>query len=204
MSEAQVEEMDLDEDPTFTYSKLLLLADDRTVPQEMGDDIVPEDVPLVPEVNDSNKALSYKAYCLENIKQFIHLMLGEGSSAAKHAKYCFIPHSTAYEILKQWNESGGTVIPVCCVKRPSKSNGTPKTNNAKLTQKHTQFLISLVDQNPCITVNMAREQFCNMFQGLRISESSLRKHMKEKISLPLKNSSICAVHRDATRTIELR
>jgi hypothetical protein len=77
ISEAQVEEMaeeiDLDEDLAFTYGKLLLLADDRTVPQEMEDDIVPEDVPLVPEDNDSNKALSYKAYGLENIKQFIHL-----------------------------------------------------------------------------------------------------------------------------------
>jgi hypothetical protein len=162
------------------------LADDRTVPQEMEDDIVLEDVPLVPEDNDSNKALSYKAYGLENIKQFIHLMQEEGDSVAKHAKACFTPRSTAYEILKQWNESDGTVIPVGCMKRPSKKYGTSKTNNAKLTQKHTQFLISLVDQNPCITVNMAREQLCNMVQSLSISESGLRKHMTEKIRLSLK------------------
>jgi hypothetical protein len=42
MSETQVEEM--------------------VVLQEMENDIVPKDVPLVPENNDSNKALSYKAY----------------------------------------------------------------------------------------------------------------------------------------------
>ncbi|PHZ07719.1 uncharacterized protein RHIMIDRAFT_295708 [Rhizopus microsporus ATCC 52813] len=141
MSETQVEEMveemDLDEDPTFRYGKLLLLDGDRIVPQEMEVDIVPEDIPLMPEVDDSNKALSYKAYCLENIKKLIHLMQEKGSSATNHAKACFIPHSTAYEILKQWNKSDGTVIPVGCVKRHSKNNGTPKTNNAKLTQQHT-------------------------------------------------------------------
>ncbi|CEG78602.1 hypothetical protein RMATCC62417_13181 [Rhizopus microsporus] len=110
--EEMIEEMDLDKDPAFTYGKLLLLADDRTVPQEMEDDVVPEDVPPVPENNDSNKALSYKAYGLENIKQFIQLMQEKGGSVAKHAKACFIPRSTAYEILKQWNESDRTVIPV--------------------------------------------------------------------------------------------
>ncbi|ORE04351.1 hypothetical protein BCV72DRAFT_184256, partial [Rhizopus microsporus var. microsporus] len=51
---------------------------------------------------------------------------------------------------------------------------------------------------------MAREQLCNMFQGLSISESSLRKHMKEKIRLSLKNSSIYTMDRDVTRAIELR
>ncbi|CEG76835.1 hypothetical protein RMATCC62417_11676 [Rhizopus microsporus] len=107
MSEIQVEEtveeMDLDEDSAFTYGKLLLLADDTTVSPEMEDDIVPEGVPLVPEDNDSKKAFSYKAYGLENIKQFIHLMQEESGSVAKHAKACFIPRSTVYEILKRWN-----------------------------------------------------------------------------------------------------
>ncbi|CEI87640.1 hypothetical protein RMCBS344292_02050 [Rhizopus microsporus] len=184
-----VGEMYLDKDSAFTYGKLLLLADDRTVLQEMEDNIVYEDVPLVPEDNDSNKALSYKAYGLENIKRFIHLIQEEDGSIAEHAKACFIPHSTTYEILKQWNESGGTVISVGCMKRPFNNNGTLRTNDSKLTQKHTQFLISLVDQNPCITVNTAREQLCNMFQSLSISESGLRKPMKEKIRLFLKIKS---------------
>jgi hypothetical protein len=99
-----------DEDLAFTYGKLLLLADDRTVPQEMEDDIVPEDVPIVPENNDSNKVPSYKAYRLDNIKQFIHLMQEEGGYVAKYAKACFIPRSTAYEILKQWNENDGLLF----------------------------------------------------------------------------------------------
>lgn len=51
--------------------------------QEMEDDIAPEDVLLVPEDNDSNKALSYKSYGLENIKKFIHLMQEEDGSVAK-------------------------------------------------------------------------------------------------------------------------
>ncbi|PHZ12081.1 uncharacterized protein RHIMIDRAFT_237897 [Rhizopus microsporus ATCC 52813] len=175
MSEIQVEEMDLDEDHAFTYDKLMSLTDDTVAFPEMEDDVVPQNVPLASE--DSDK----------------------GGSVAKHVKACFIPRSTVYEILRQWNESDGTAIPVGCMKRPSKNNRTPKTNNTKLTQKHTQFLIGLVDQNSCITVNMAREQLCNMFQGLIISESGLRKHMKEKIRLSLKNSSIYTMDRNATR-----
>ncbi|ORE06296.1 hypothetical protein BCV72DRAFT_126334 [Rhizopus microsporus var. microsporus] len=87
MSETQAEEMgeemDLDEDPAFTHGKLLLLAEDKTMPQEMEYDIVPEDVPLVPEDNDSNMTLYYKAYGFEDIKQFIHFMQEEGGSVSK-------------------------------------------------------------------------------------------------------------------------
>lgn len=65
------------------------------------------------------------------------------------------------------------------------------------------FLTDLIDKNPCITVNMATEELCQMLQGLRISESVLRKHMKEKVRLALKSSSIYPMDKDATRIIGL-
>ncbi|CEI87521.1 hypothetical protein G6F70_006154 [Rhizopus microsporus] len=81
MSETQVEER-ADEDPAFTFNKLLFLANDRTMPQEMKYNVVSEDVPPVPEDNDINKTFSYKSYDLENIKKSIHLMQEEGGSVA--------------------------------------------------------------------------------------------------------------------------
>jgi hypothetical protein len=40
--EVVIDEMDVDEDPAFTYGKLVLLADYGTVPQEAEDSVVPE------------------------------------------------------------------------------------------------------------------------------------------------------------------
>ncbi|KAG0926243.1 hypothetical protein G6F29_013090 [Rhizopus arrhizus] len=40
--EEVVHEIDIDEDPTFTYGKLVLLADDRTMPQKADEDVVSE------------------------------------------------------------------------------------------------------------------------------------------------------------------
>lgn len=212
-----VEEMDIDEDPAFTYSKLLLLADDQTAPRKVVEDAAidennEQDVNAQKETSlfdsehkDSTNFLPYKAYGPENIRRFIELVQEEGGSIAKHAKACLIPRSTAYEILKQWNESDGTVIPLGCIKRPSKVNKfVPKANNIKIKEEHTRFLIGLVDSNPCVTVSMAKEELCKLFEDLQISESGLHKHMTEKIRLSLKNSSLCTMDRDTNRTIGLR
>ncbi|KAI8094820.1 uncharacterized protein B0P05DRAFT_461771, partial [Gilbertella persicaria] len=144
-------------------------------------------------------------YGPENIRRFIELVQEEGGSIVKHAKTCLIPRSTAYETLKQWNESDGTVIPVGCIKRPSKVNKfVPKANNIKIKEEHTRFLSCLVDSNPCVTVSMAKEELCKLFEDLQISESGLRKHMTEKIRLSLKNSSLYTMNRDTNRTMGLR
>ncbi|KAG0739549.1 hypothetical protein G6F16_011575 [Rhizopus arrhizus] len=128
----------------------------------------------------------------------------EGGSVAKHAKTCFIPRSTAYEILKQWNNGDGTVIPKDCEKRTSKINGAVRANNVKLKQEHTDFLVELVDKNPYVTVDIAREELCRLFSDLEISASGLSKHMKEKVRLSLKTPHTYTMERDAPRTIKLR
>lgn len=116
-----------------------------------------------------------------------------------------ISRSAAYEILKQWNESDGTVIPVGCIKRPLKVNKfVPKANNIKIKEQPTRFLIGLIDSNPCVTVSMTKEELCKLYEDLQISESGLRKHMTEKIRLSLKNSSLYTIDRDTHRKIGLR
>lgn len=150
--------MDIDEDPAFTYGKLLLLADDQTVPRKVVEDAAigennEQDVNAQKETSvfdsehkDSTKFLPYKAYGPENIKRFIQLVQEEGGSIAKHAKACLIPRYAAYEIFKQCNESDRTTTPIDCIKKPSKINGTVKTDNCKITQEHTDFLVDLVEK----------------------------------------------------------
>jgi hypothetical protein len=131
--EEVVDEIDLDEDPAFTYGKLVLLADDRTMPQKAEDgDVGPEmqgkfkpenetdEGSFVVAYDNNNHQLAYEAYRPESIKKFIRLLQEESGSVAKHAKSCFIPRSTAYGTLKQWNEGDETVIPPGWIKKPPK------------------------------------------------------------------------------------
>ncbi|KAI8989570.1 hypothetical protein BDB01DRAFT_718743, partial [Pilobolus umbonatus] len=66
-----------------------------------------QDTARVEKPPAEGKHLSYKAYKPEHIQQFIELIQEQGGSVAKHAKACSIPRSTAYDILAQWNKSGG-------------------------------------------------------------------------------------------------
>ncbi|KAG2211932.1 hypothetical protein INT47_004619 [Mucor saturninus] len=111
---------------------------------------------------------------------------------AKTNRNCGIP----YELKKVWNDSDGSVYPKGCVKRESKKN----PDNTKLEDKHTFFLIELIDKNPCITVMEAKEDLCSKFSDL----SGVGKHMKGKCELLLKESKLYTLTRDAPRTLKLR
>lgn len=134
-----IDEMDVDEDPVTTFDKLILLADDLIVPQKISvkDDMEQESVSEATENDiisrDTPQTTGYKAYEPDNIRMFLQLMQEEGPSVIKHARTCFIPRSTAYEILKQWNESDWTAVPISCVKKPSKIGGAKRANNCKIT-----------------------------------------------------------------------
>lgn len=139
-----IDEMDVDEDPVTTFDKLILLADDLIVPQKISvkDDMEQESVSEATENDkkendiisrDTPQTTGYKAYEPDNIRMFLQLMQEEGPSVIKHTRTCFIPRSTAYEILKQWNESDWTAVPISCVKKPSKIGGAKRANNCKIT-----------------------------------------------------------------------
>ncbi|CEP10225.1 hypothetical protein [Parasitella parasitica] len=201
--EQLIEHMDIDEDSAFTYGRLQMLANDTTVLQapkdietyaatethEIDESIVPE------SENGSDPEIENKID--EGPLHF------EGNTKSKQQVYKAYG-STAYEILKQWNNGDGTVIPKGCEKRTSKINGAVRANNVKLKQEHTDFLVELVDKNPCVTVDIAREELCRLFSDLETSASGLSKHMKEKVRLSLKTPHTYTMERDAPRTIKLR
>ncbi|CEG78660.1 hypothetical protein RMATCC62417_13236 [Rhizopus microsporus] len=62
-------------------------------------------------------------------------------------------------------------IPRSCVKRESKKNLDKLKGNTKLEDKHTFFLMELIDKNPCITVMEAKEDLCSKFSDLSITAS---------------------------------
>lgn len=90
-------------------------------------------------------------------KSYLSTYAERGWCCCKSCKTLFIPRYAAYEMLKQWNESDETVITIDCRRKPSKINRAIKTNNCKITQEHTDFLVDLVEKNP-VTVSLAREE----------------------------------------------
>lgn len=48
---------------------------------------------------------------------------------------------------------------------------------SKLKKVHTAFLIQLVDDNACVTLQQAQHDLYNMFEGLTILISELQKYM---------------------------
>lgn len=155
------------------------------------------------DVTEEMKAVSlypshrYKKYTQDQIERFIRFKQEEGLSVPKAAALCGIPRSTAYELINEFNNSSGTVLPGS---NPRKTNNKPK----KLLPDHSAFLIELFDKNPSTVLEEARVKLCEAFPGLEISIPGLYKHIREKCALTLKQATKYTAERDAPRTIKLR
>ncbi|KAG1130319.1 hypothetical protein G6F37_013531 [Rhizopus arrhizus] len=132
----------------------------------------------------------YKKYTQDQIEWFIRVKQEEGLSVPKAAALCGIPRSTAYELINEFNNSSGTVLPG---NNPRNTNNKPK----KLLPHHSAFLIELFDKNPSTVLEEARVKLCEAFPGLY-------KHIREKCALTLKQATKYTAERDAPRTIKLR
>lgn len=89
-------------------------------------------------------------------------MTEEGYTVPKAAEIESILRSTAYELKKVWNDNDGSVYPKGCVKRESKKSPNKLKGNAKLEDKHTFFLIELIDKNSYIYILLLwrRKRIC--------------------------------------------
>ncbi|KAG1206726.1 hypothetical protein G6F35_011149 [Rhizopus arrhizus] len=120
--------------------------------------------------------IKYKSYSLAQIAGFIHSLQKEGCLVPEAAKKASIPRSTAYRMWNEFNESG----------------------------KHTQFLIKYIDSNAASTVDLAHDELCKAFPGLRILVNAVYKHMRTKCNLSLKRAEILHEERDSDATIRKR
>jgi transposase len=140
----------------------------------------------------------------DQVKRFTDILGEEGIKAPEVTEKAGIPRSTAYELLKEWNNGDGTVYPKGCRKRESKKKAAKLPGNTKLQEQRTAYLIELVDDNPCITVQVAKEELYLKFSNLSISKSGLSKHMKANCGLSLKYAQLYNLERDTARTLSLR
>ncbi|KAG0755266.1 hypothetical protein G6F24_011945 [Rhizopus arrhizus] len=109
--------------------------------------------------------------------------LKEGCLVPEAAKKASIPRSTAYRMWNEFNERDGPRI---------------------LIEEHTQLLIKYIDSNAAPTVDLAHDELCKAFPGLRSSVNAVYKHMRTKCNLSLKRAEILCEERDSDTTIRKR
>ncbi|KAI9483993.1 MAG: hypothetical protein EXX96DRAFT_479214 [Benjaminiella poitrasii] len=102
-----------------------------------------------------------------------------------------------------WNEldeSGGKELPGFKKSSKHDNRGRPPI----LIEEYTQFLIEYIDSNATSTVDLAHDESCKAFPGLRISVNAVYKHMRTKCNLFLKRAKTLREERDSDTTIRKR
>ncbi|EIE82513.1 hypothetical protein G6F46_005718 [Rhizopus delemar] len=121
----------------------------------------------------------YKKYNQSQIEHFVQLLQEEGLSVVKAAEKSGIPRSTAYELRKQFNKSGGSILPSKRIHR--KSTGSIK-------EEHAQFLVDYIDQNPFVSLKEVQQELVKAVGEPAISLSTLRIHMDDQCALSFKRA----------------
>ncbi|KAI9486189.1 MAG: hypothetical protein EXX96DRAFT_33524 [Benjaminiella poitrasii] len=124
VDESSSDEMDL-EYTAKEYGKVIMLADAFTTTIDYNDNVNNKIIMKDSLATVSEKkapSVKYKKYSEDQVKRFFKLITEEGYTVPKAADIAGIPRSTAYELKKVWNDSGGSVYPKGCVKKESKKN----------------------------------------------------------------------------------
>ncbi|GAA5814618.1 hypothetical protein MFLAVUS_008117 [Mucor flavus] len=87
-------------------------------------------------------------------------MQDEGTTVPKVAVRCNIPRQSAYRLLKEFNDSNGSILPGFAPK--AKNKGTKQ----KLFGQHFLFLIDYLDNHKSTTLGLAKEVLLKQFPDL--------------------------------------
>ncbi|KAI9249778.1 hypothetical protein BDA99DRAFT_548714 [Phascolomyces articulosus] len=85
------------------------------------------------------------------------------------------------------------------------STGTkPKQNNLKLTDDHSQFIENYVEGHPTCIVKDATDALCEAFDNLTVSQSTVYRHITEKLSFTLTLTQPKVADRNSEDILEAR
>ncbi|CDH61137.1 hypothetical protein RO3G_03680 [Lichtheimia corymbifera JMRC:FSU:9682] len=167
-----------------------------------------EDVPEIPEismeelgvVDQPDLVWTPTKYKPRQVAYFIALLQSEERTIKRAAERAGINVDAAYKFNKQWKKSGGTVLPGYV----EASKVKPKGNNRKLTEEHSRFLEDYVERNPTCVVKDAVDELCGEFKNLSIDQSTVYRHLTEKLSFTLTRTQPRVMERNSEDTLEQR
>ncbi|KAG0982027.1 hypothetical protein G6F29_006620 [Rhizopus arrhizus] len=111
-----------------------------------------------------------------------------------------------YDILRKLQqensflESGGRELPELQKNTKQDNREWPPV----LREEHIQFLVNYIDSNATSTVDLAHDELCKAFSGLKISVNAVHKDMRTKCNLYLKRTEILCEKRVSDTTIRKR
>lgn len=73
-----------------------------------------------------------------------------------------------------------------------------------MTEEHSQYLDAFIEKHPTCIVKDATESLCETFQGLTILESTVYRHITEKLEFTLTRTQARLVNRNSDDTLEQR
>ncbi|KAG1168578.1 hypothetical protein G6F46_000647 [Rhizopus delemar] len=120
-------------------------------------------------------------YKPSQVAQFISLMQNTNTKHPKAAREAGISHAIAYKFDKEWIDNGGAVLPGYKVASEIKRKGY----NVKITEEHSQFIENYIEECPTCIVKDVTEHVCAIFEGSSINESTVYRHITEKLEFTL-------------------
>ncbi|ORX57657.1 hypothetical protein DM01DRAFT_1284262, partial [Hesseltinella vesiculosa] len=153
-----------------------------------------------PELEDPEELVwTCTKYTPKEVGQLIALWKNDGLKIIEAARIARIGDSAAYSFIRQYKKNGD-ILPG--YKRVSEVKKNMK--NQKLNEEHSQFLEDYVEQNPTCIIRDATAALCNAFRGLTIHESTVYRHITEKLSISLTRTQPRVADRNSEDTRESR
>ncbi|KAG2208789.1 hypothetical protein INT45_010949 [Circinella minor] len=134
------------------------------------------------------------------VARFVSLIQNKNWKLKEAAKETGIEPSAAYKFNRQWKDNGGCTLPGYVPALELK----PKQNNIKLIDEHSQFLESYVDEHLTCIIKDATHELCKAFEGLTINQSTVYRHVTEKLSFSLTQTQPKVAEQNSEDTIEAR
>jgi transposase len=139
----------------------------------------------------------YRRYTEHQIEQLFDYVIEQGKTAKEAALLTGINVRTAQHYIKTYNDDDERRLPV--------SGRKPGAGRKpKLTDDHSQFLISYADEHPTAILLDIRQALCAAFPEVSISISTLHRHLIEKCKVTLKKLEKIPAARNSERVLKLR
>lgn len=139
-------------------------------------------------------------YKPSQVAQFISLMQNTSMKLPKAAKEAGIEYAMAYKFSKEWKANGGTVLPSYKLASEVKRKG----NNIKIMEDHSAVIEEYVEKHPTCIVKDVTEHLRATFEGFTINESSVYRHITDKLDFTLTRTQARLAARNSDDTKEQR
>jgi transposase len=147
--------------------------------------------------NVKNKRGPYRNYTDAQLAQLIFLKTERNMSTAAAARSAGIIKSTAYSMIARYEKDLEKKLPT--KNYPARMGPEPS-----FTDQHTNHIVDYLEEHPTAVVDDVVANLCTKFDNLKVSKTSVHRHIKEKCCFTLKRAEKRTFSRNNEVTVEKR